>query len=521
MEVTVRSGNLATRAAGAIAIGVFEGERRLGGAAAALDRATRGAIAKLVASGDFTGRFLELEVLHPPGVRAKRLLVVGLGAKSAVTPHRMRQVAGVVARRARALECRTLATVVHGAGAGGLDVTAAAQAAAEGAVLGHYRFTRYRTDAGAPPLRRVELVEIDAARARGIKAAAARGVAWGEATCFARDLAMTPGQDLTPADLAGRAQRVGKATGTRVTVLGPAQMERLGMGAVLAVGRGSPNPPRFIVLERGLARGRKAVKPVVVIGKGVTFDTGGISLKPRDNMHKMKYDMGGAAAVLGFFAALPSVDPPFPVVGLIPSAENMPGGAAFKPGDVIRAFDGTTIEVTNTDAEGRLLLADALGYARRYQPEAVIDLATLTGAITIALGAQAAGLFTADDALARELTEAGERAGERLWRMPLWEEYLADLKSDTADFTNSSGSTSGASAVAAAFLQHFAKPLRWAHLDIASTGWTTSERPLDARGPTGFGVRLLLEWISSRAGGGGRAGSSAAGARRAARSPAG
>ncbi len=505
MEVPVRSGSLATRAAGAIAIGVFEKERRLAGEAAAVDRATRGAVSKLIASGDFTGRFLELAVLHPAGIRAARLIVVGLGKKSAATPHRMRQAAGTVARRARALECRTLASAVHRADAGGIAVSEAAQAAAEGAVLGHYRFTSYRTDPGPPPLQRIELIEPDAARARAIKSAAARGVAWAEGACYARDLAMTPGQDLVPADLAAHAQRVGKAAGARVTVLGVPQMERLGMGAVLAVGRGSPHPPRFIVLERGLAAGRRKAKPVVVIGKGVTFDTGGISLKPRDSMHKMKYDMAGAAAVLGFFAALPSIDPPFPVVGLIPSAENMPGSAAFKPGDVIRALDGTTIEVTNTDAEGRLLLADALGYARRYDPAVVVDLATLTGAITIALGSLAAGLFTADDALAGELIAAGDHVGERLWRMPLWEEYLADLKSDTADFTNSSLQASGASAVAAAFLQHFAKSMRWAHLDIASTGWTTTERALDARGPTGFGVRLLLEWISRRAGGAARA----------------
>ena len=505
MEVLVRRGNLSTRSTGAIAIGVYEGERKLTGAAAEVDRAARGAISQLIAARDFSGRFLEIAVLYPAGLRAKRVIVVGLGKTAAVNPFRMRQVAGAVARRARSLECSTLATVAHAAGAVGLDLAAATQAAAEGSVLGHYRFTSYRTDPGPPGLERIELVEPDAARARTMKDAAARGVAWAEGTCLARDLAMTPGQDLVPANLAERAVRVGKSVGAKVTVLGPTQMERVGMGALLAVGRGSPHPPRFIVLERGLGTGRKAAKPLVVIGKGVTFDTGGISLKPRDNMHKMKYDMSGAAAVLGFFSALPSLDAKLPVVGLIPSAENMPDGVAFKPGDVIRTLDGTTVEVTNTDAEGRLLLADALGYARRYQPEVVVDLATLTGAISIALGNLAAGLFTADDGLARDLIAAGERTGERLWRMPLWEEYLADLKSDTADLTNSSGSASGGAAVAAAFLQHFAKSMRWAHLDIASTGWTTTDRALETRGPTGYGVRLLLEWVSSRAGAGARA----------------
>src|SRR5207247_65127 len=236
-----------------------------------------------------------------------------------------------------------------------------------------------------------------------------------------------------------RAREIGRQAGARVEALGVPQLERLGAGALLAVGRGSVHPPRLITLDRPTAGAPKPARPatrrtrsaapaatpgtVVVIGKGVTFDTGGISLKPRENMHKMKYDMSGAAAVLGLFSALPTLAPPFRVVGIIPTAENMPGGRAFKPGDVVRAMDGTTIEVTNTDAEGRLLLADALGYARRYAPAVVIDLATLTGAISIALGTRAGGLFTEDPDLERELMEAAARTGERLWPMPLWEEY--------------------------------------------------------------------------------------------------
>jgi leucyl aminopeptidase len=236
----------------------------------------------------------------------------------------------------------------------------------------------------------------------------------------------------------------------------------------------------------------------VVIGKGVTFDTGGISLKPRENMHKMKYDMSGAAAVLGFFSALPTVDTPFRVVGLIPAAENMPGGRALKPGDVVRALDGTTVEVTNTDAEGRLLLADALAYARRYEPEAVVDLATLTGAISVALGHLAAGLFTSDEALGAELLAASSETGERLWRMPLWEDYKPEMRSDTADLVNASGAREGGAVLAAIFLKHFARDMPWAHLDIASTAWSPAERPHEPRGPTGFGVRLLLEWLRRR-----------------------
>ena len=525
MDVVVRRGDLAARVAGVVAIGIFEDQKKLSGAAAAVDRASRGAVGALLKTGDFRGRWLQSALLYPAGRSSRRLLVLGMGKPAEFTAHRARQLVATAARRARELGARTLATVAAGAGRGGLDPVRAAQASAEGAVLGHWRFEAYRTERVPAPLQRVELIEREAERLPAITAAASRGAAWAEATCVARDLASTPGQDLVPERLAERAIEIGRAVGARVEVLAVPQMERLGMGAILGVGRGSVHPPRFIVLDfdpraassrtkhdgrRSNPRSRRSrvaaasspgdpEAPVVLIGKGITFDTGGISLKPRENMHKMKYDMSGAAAVLGAFAALPTLGLETRVIGLVASAENMPGGRAFKPGDVLRALDGTTIEITNTDAEGRLVLADALGYARRFEPGAVVDLATLTGAISIALGNLAAGLYTDDDALAAELTAAGDRAGERLWRMPAWDEFAADLRSDTADLVNSSGMREGGANVAAVFLKRFARGMRWAHLDIASTAWAFSDRPHEPRGPTGFGTRLLLEWLSSRA----------------------
>jgi len=507
MDVEVRRGDLATRAAGLVAVGIFENQRQLNGAAAAVDRASRGAIRTLLKSGDFRGRWLESALLYAGGRRPRRVLVLGMGRPGEFTAHRARQLTAIAARRARDLGARTLATVAIGADRGGLDSARAAQASAEGAVLGHWRFEAYRTERVPAPLQRVELLERDAARVPALSGAAKRGAAWAEAACLARDLASTPGQDLVPERLAERAAEVGRSIGARVEVMGVPQMERLGMGALLAVGRGSVHPPRFVVLDydpRAAAGSRakraraSAEPPIVIIGKGITFDTGGISLKPRENMHKMKYDMSGAAAVIGAFSALPTIAPGRRVIGLLASAENMPGGRAYKPGDVLRALDGTTIEITNTDAEGRLVLADALGYARRFEPDTVVDLATLTGAISIALGFLAAGLYTDDDALAAELSAAGTRAGERLWRMPAWDEFAADLKSDTADLVNSSGQKEGGANVAAVFLKRFARGMRWAHLDIASTAWSPVERPHEGRGPTGFGVRLLLEWLSER-----------------------
>jgi leucyl aminopeptidase len=500
MDVRLRVGRLDTRPAGAVAIGVIESGGELTGAARAVDRASGGAVSALLASGDFRGRFLETAVLYPRGRKPRRVIVVGLGQRAALDAQRVRLVSAVAARRARELGAGTLATVIHGAGAGGLEPATAAQAVAEGVVLGHYRHGAYKRDPGPRRLRSIELIEHDAARAKTLAAFVTRGAAWGEAVGLARDLANTPGVDLTPERLATRAREIGAAAGARVQVLGVPQLERLGMGALLAVGRGSAHPPRFIVLERGGGGGTRRAKrpPAVLVGKGITFDTGGISLKPRENMHRMKYDMSGAAAVLGVFAALPTLDPGMRVIGLISTAENMPGGRAYKPGDVLRTLDGTTVEVTNTDAEGRLVLADALGYARRLEPAAVVDLATLTGAMSIALGHQAAGLFTPDETLAAELAAASAATGERVWRFPLWDEYRAELRSDTADFVNS-GAREGGAIIAAKFLEHFARGMRWAHLDIAPTAWAAVERPHESRGATGFGVRLLLEWLSRRA----------------------
>jgi leucyl aminopeptidase len=521
MDVVLSRAKVAASKAGAVALGIAEGERRPGGAAAELDRRSRGAISRLLQTRDFSGRALETAVLYPRGLNTGRVILVGLGARSGIDEHGLRLAAAQAARRARELGTRTLALVLPEPG--GRDEGARparfAQACAEGAVLGHYRHTAYRNEPGPPALRRIEIAAggddapREAAR-RELAAAVARGARWAEATCLARDLASTPGQDLTPEVLARRAREIARDSGATCRVLGVPELERLGMAALLAVGRGSVHPPRFIVLERAPrrpgARGRAAgarrearrVPTVVVIGKGVTFDTGGISLKPAQDMAKMKYDMSGAAAVLGMFSALPDAGAarglPFRVVGLIPTAENMPGGGALKPGDVVRAMDGTSIEVTNTDAEGRLILADALGYATRYKPDAVVDLATLTGAISIALGHLAAGLFTADEGLAAELLGAAAASGERLWRMPLWDDYASGLRSETADIMNS-GAREGGAALAAIFLKRFARGYRWAHLDIASTAWSPVERPHEPRGPTGFGVRLLLEWLSRRA----------------------
>jgi leucyl aminopeptidase len=312
---------------------------------------------------------------------------------------------------------------------------------------------------------------------------------------YARGLQVLPPNICTPAFLGDRASELARQHGFSVSVLDRAAIEKEGMGALLAVGQGSAQEPRFIALEYKGAEGA----PVVLVGKGVTFDTGGISIKPAQSMEDMKYDMSGAAAVLGTFEMLGRLKPKLHVVGLVPSAENMPSSRSYRPGDVVRTLSGKTIEVVNTDAEGRLLLCDALTWARRYSPACVLDIATLTGAIVIALGHTAIGVMGTDESLVSAVVAAGERAGERAWPLPLWDDYKDLIKSDIADVKNSGGRPAG-SITAGWFLREFVDGFPWAHLDIAGTAYTERDAPDMPRGPTAAGVRLFSEFLLNRAG---------------------
>jgi leucyl aminopeptidase len=313
-----------------------------------------------------------------------------------------------------------------------------------------------------------------------------------EAACLVRDLGNQPGNVATPTMLAQTAQRIAQQHGLRCQVLDRVQIEELGMGAFMSVARGSQEPPKFIILEHNADH--EDLQTLVLVGKGITFDSGGISIKPGEKMEMMKFDMSGGAAVLGTLQAVAQLDLPLHVVGLVPATENLPSGTATKPGDIVRALSGKTIEVINTDAEGRMILADALAYAQRYQPAAVIDLATLTGACVVALGHHAIGLMGNNLELIARLKEAGQASGERVWELPLWEEYHEQLKSDVADMKNVGGRPAGA-ITAAALLSKFAEGYPWAHLDIAGTAYTDEEKSYIPKGGTGVGVRLLVELL--------------------------
>lgn len=499
MRIEVHVGAIQETAADAIVVNLFEGVEAPGGATGAVDRALGGAISRVLAMKDFRGRLGETLVLYTDGrIPAPRVLLVGLGPEARFGPEAVRHAAAAAAQQARSLGVRTLATVVHGAGRGGLSPEAAAHATVEGTLLGLYTFHRRTADGAGGGPEALLLVEFDASRRAAMEQGARRAEILARYVCRVRDWVNEPGSSMTPRRLAEEVAGLAGEVGLRVQVLDEAQIAALGMGALLAVARGSEEPPRFIVLE--YAPEGRLERPVVLVGKGITFDSGGLNLKSEEGMLTMKGDMAGAGAVLGATLAAAALGLPVPVVALAPACENMPSGRAYKPGDILRAMNGKTIEVVNTDAEGRLILADALAYAARYQPRAVIDVATLTGAAIIALGQDvAAALFADDEELAAALVRAAEATGERLWRMPLWEEYLERIRSEVADVKNSGGRYGGLG-TSAMFLKQFApEGAPWAHLDIAPVDMAEKARGYVPKGGTGFGVRLLVRYLEESA----------------------
>jgi leucyl aminopeptidase len=466
----------------------------LPGSLSELDGAAGGALQRLWSAGDFSGKRDETALIYPPGP-APRILLVGMGKAEEVSPAAIRRAASVAAKRMRALGVSQGAVHLPAESRGGVSPAAAGQAIAEGLAQGAWHFLEMKRpgDDRKPPLERVDVLAEEDAFLEGHRI----GAAVGAGQSFARGIQVLPGNLCTPAYLGRAAEELAARHGHAVTVLDKAAIARERMGGLLAVAQGSEEEPRFIVLEYRGAEG----PPIVLVGKGVTFDTGGISIKPAQNMEDMKYDMSGAAAVLGTFEMLGRLTPRAHVIGLIPSTENMPSGTAVKPGDVITSHLGKTIEVINTDAEGRLILCDALSWARRYHPACVIDIATLTGAIVVALGHVAAGVMGSDDGLVEEVRRAGDRAGERVWPLPLWDEYRDLMKSDIADVKNAGGRPAG-SISAGWFLREFVEGYPWAHLDIAGTAYTDREDASRVKGPTGMGVRLFSELVLARANGG-------------------
>lgn len=492
MEVKIKTGRPEAEKAMAIVVGVFEGTKKVTGAAVSLDKALGGAISGAVNSGDFKGKLNETYLIPALGkIPAARVLLTGLGKEKEFTIDRLRQASGKSAQYLSGIGLTSFAATLHQHMKPLID---AAQAVMEGSLLGLYRFDKYKTnnkENGRKDIEEITLLVADKKEEKQAWEGAFKGKVLAEAANFTKDLVNEPSNHMTPSILAETARILADNFKLKCQVLERDEMERLGMGSLLGVAKGSNEPPKFIILEYN---GSKKDKPVVLVGKAITFDTGGISIKPAENMEKMKSDMGGGAAVMGTFMAISALKLPLNVVGLIPATENMPSGTAYKPGDVLKAMNGKTIEVISTDAEGRLILADALAYAGRFEPKAVVDIATLTGACVIALGRHASGLLGTDEKLKAMLKEAGERTFERVWELPLWEEYEDLLKSDVADMKNSGVREAGTIA-GGIFLKKFTD-YPWAHLDIAATAYSSKDGgPYMPKGATGIGVRLLTEFL--------------------------
>jgi leucyl aminopeptidase len=480
-------------ATGALVVGIYE-SGKLSASAEAVDRTTKGLIAELIKRRDFDGKLGATRVLlKPASLACERLVLVGLGEKQDFGAKAYRD---AVRNAVNALK-DTGATDAHlylvELPVRGCDLRWSARQAVIIAAEALYRFEEFKSKK-APATRLKKL--IFALSEKSVANAIAEGVAEGRAIAagmeFTKNLGNRPSNLCTPTHLAEQALQLAKTHKISVEVLERKDMEKLGMGALLAVAKGSHEPPKFLVLQYSGA-GKKD-KPVVLVGKGVTFDTGGISIKPSAEMDEMKYDMCGAASVLGTFRAIAELKPKLNLVGLIPTTENMPGGNATKPGDIVTSLSGQTVEILNTDAEGRLILCDALTYAERFNPAAVVDIATLTGACVIALGHVATGVFANDEGLAEELLEAGRESWDRGWRMPLWDDYQEQLKSPFADMANIGGRPAG-SVTAACFLARYTEKMAWAHLDIAGTAWNSGKN----KGATGRPVPLLTAFLLHRA----------------------
>jgi leucyl aminopeptidase len=497
MRVSLESRRPADSRADVLVIGRHSDDTRPAGELAEVDARLGGLLTQVLAAEKFEGKPGQISYFFTTGkLRAGRVMVVGLGARRSAEAETVRRAAAGAARRARDLGATAVAMYLPAAG---VPARERAQATVEGVLLGTYRFDKYLKEKNGKVLASLAVLEPERRQQTAAREGARLGEIGAAATLVARDLVNEPANVVTPSYLAARAQEVAKAGRLRVRVLDREACAKLGMGAYLGVAQGSHEPPCFIHLT--YAPGRRARRRVALIGKGITFDSGGLDLKTADGMLRMKDDMSGAAAVLGIFQALPRLRLPVEVHGLIAATENMPSGTAQRPGDIVRAMNGLTVEIGNTDAEGRLTLADALAYAaREIKPDEMLDMATLTGAVVIALGLGVSGLFATQDGLAERLLAAARTSGERMWRLPLHEEYKEGLKSEVADLNNISSQRGAGAIVAALFMRDFAGAVPWAHLDIAGTAFSERELPLGPKGGTGVAVRTVLAYLTRLAG---------------------
>lgn len=496
MEIKVIAGDITKTEAGAIILGLFEGAKRPDGDLAVADKALGGAISQLISQGEIKGKVREVTIIHSLGrLPAGKVVVAGLGKKEALSLDGVRVAVGEACRLLQQRGVGDAATAALGAG--GIALDGIAQAVTEGALLGTYSFRRHMTkEAEHGELKRLTIVVADKSKLAILQPGSDRGRVLAEATKLARDMVNEPANYMTPSDMAEISASLAKSYGLELEVLEREQMRKLGMGALLGVTQGSRQPPKFIVLR--YKGGASAQVDLALVGKGITFDSGGISIKPSEKMEEMKGDMAGGAAVIAVLSAVAQLKPRINVIAIVPATENLPDGSALKPGDIITAMNGKTIEIISTDAEGRLILADALSYAHKLGAKSVVDAATLTGAMRAALGDMYTGAFGNNQELVDRVIAAGAQAGEPMWQMPMPEEYKEQIKSDVADVKNVGGRYAGA-ITAAQFLAEFVGDTPWVHLDIAGTSLSEKEHDYQVKGATGVPVRTLVNLVMSLA----------------------
>jgi leucyl aminopeptidase len=491
MQIEIESQPYSSVQADALISYVFDTDKKFDGLLGEIDRGMNGRLASLAASGELTGKSLELVLVHfPAGLTAQRLLLVGAGKPDKFATADLRKIAGTALRHLKSRGMKKLVFLTRE----GENGPAAAQAVVEGLIVADFESDKYRTEKKNREIQSVKLAGFDAGLGANLTAAIEQGLVVAESQNFARDLINEPSNRLTPRMLAARAEAMAKEVGLGVEILDERKIAELKMGALIGVAQGSVEPPRVIVLRYTPENSRPGGPVLGLVGKAVTFDTGGISIKPSANMEKMKYDMGGGATMIGAMRALAFLKPSLPVIAVIPATENMPSGRAQKPGDVQTAMSGKTIEVINTDAEGRLILADGIFYARKLGCTHLVDAATLTGAIEVALANVNVGAFGTPREYLDQFLESAKAVGEKMWPMPMDDEYEEMIKSNIADIRNTSTGKGGGAITAAWFLKEFAEDTPWVHLDIASTCWVDDGRPWLAKGPTGVAIRSIIDF---------------------------
>lgn len=496
-KVSVTVGDPLAEERDAVVIAVAEGETRWKGTAAKADQHLRGQLRTLQSWGEVKGKLGEVTIVHTLGLLPpRRLVLVGIGNRSKADAETLRRAIGSAAKSLQNIGAKNFAISVDSFSVPSVPPKEVAVALTEGVLLATYRFRRASSPSEAPPLERVDMIVPNRRQASELEGGVYLGTILATATNLARDLVNAPANEMTPIALAEQAKIVAERRGLTYTVYDEHWIEKVGMGALRAVSLGSDHPPRFIVLRY---EGKKGAPTIGLVGKGITFDSGGLCLKTAEGMLEMKGDMAGAAAVIAAMDAIAQLQPPINVLACIPATENMPSGRAFKPGDILRTYSGKTVEVINTDAEGRLILADALVYAKEQGAAPLLDAATLTGAAIIALGPVCTGAFGNDEALVEEVVTVGKQAGEPIWKMPMFDEYRELLRSDFADIKNTGGRPGGA-ITAAWFIREFVGDTPWVHLDIAPTFWSDKDSGYFVKGATGVMVRTFVRFVLRRSG---------------------